>query len=676
MSSDPLLSGGPSDLLPPGDTVAARFDTLLSTISAGVFATDTVGRVTYANPSTLRVLGFTTEQLIGRTPEELGVLRFDVSGRPIEPRNAPLATAGRDRIGTVGAVIRYSGLSVPDVWLESQTTPLYDADGTQQGNVVSFVDVTDRFRLEAERLAGEEQLHDVLRLMVVGVMLVDTEGRIEYANAAAMGERAAAEVIGQLAADPSWNLCDDQRQPVPYEQLPVPTVLREQRAVNDVQLGVPLPDGGMRWMQVNATPRFSASGTLRGAVVTVEDVTERRQLAEQLSQAQKIEAIGLLAGGVAHDFNNLLTAILGNADLALGELASGPGVRAMIAEIRDAATRGSALTRQLLTFARKQVEQPQPVSLDQLTCGIERLLRRLIGEHIVLRRDGDDERDGSTRGDGSPSGARLWPVMIDPGQMEQVIVNLAINARDAMPNGGTLTLATRNVTIDARQAAPHPGVTAGDFVLLEVCDTGVGMSDEIKAHVFDPFFTTKPTGSGSGLGLSICHGVVKQAHGFIAVDSALGKGTTVSVYLPRSTRAVAALGADAAVPPRTGQDATGTIMLVEDDNAVRELVARVLRTAGYQVLVMPDGDAAIAEFERLTAAPDMLVTDIIMPGRGGPEVVRIARRRFPGLPVLFTTGYTDPTVVSDLPLDSSTGVLLKPFTSAQLLERVTALMTS
>lgn len=641
------------------DDVAVRLHTLVSTISAGIFETDNEGRVVYANPATLRVIGFTEEQFLGHRPHELGIVRYDVNGQVIEPHNAPLARAGRDCIQTVNATIRYSGLPVPDVWLESQTTPLYDANGQQKGVVVSFVDVTDRFRLEAERRAGQELVQDVLQLMRVGVMLVDIEGRIEYANPAALAGRSPADVIGQLAADPAWQLTDENGKTLPYEALPVPTVLREHRPVHDVQLGVPNSDnsreGAMRWLNVNATPRFGSQGQLRGAVLTVEDVTERRAMAEQLSQSQKIEGIGLLAGGVAHDFNNLLTAIIGNTDLALRDVQEQSELADIVREIRDAAIRGATLTRQLLTFARKQVVQPRAVQLDQLAIGIDRLLQRLLGEDIALRHAHDGQ---------------LWPVLIDPGQMEQVMMNMAINARDAMTHGGEFSITTRNVTLDASDVSTHAGVSPGDFVMLELRDTGVGMTEEVRAHLFQPFYTTKPVGSGSGLGLSICHGIVKQGRGFIVVDSAPGRGTAFRVFLPRSDTHVNDVRHANDALPATESSGVGTVMLVEDDDAVRRLATRMLRASGYIVHAVSGGEEAVVLSERLSPPPDVLVTDIVMPGMRGPDVARTMRLRYPDLPVLFITGYTDPSVVSDLSLDTTTGLLLKPFTGEQLRLRV------
>ncbi len=557
--------GSPSGSHPRGDArspeeverLAQRLDALLSTLAAGILEFDLDGRFTYANPEAQRTLGATQEELIGRTPEEIGFERYDEAGARIDPSRAPIQRAGREGHGVVKAVIRYVRQPTIDRWLESQSVALRSPSGESTGVAVSFVDVTDRFLLAAAERRGVERLNEVLRSMPTGVVLVDAEGRIEYANAAAAGISGLKpeDVIGQLVAHPAWQLTDEAGKVLPYDALPVPTVLRERRELRGVELGVPTLTGVVRWMRVGVFPLLETDGSLRGAVVTTEDTTERRALADQLLQAQKIEGIGQLAGGIAHDFNNLLTVILGNAELLLATGAADSPLASSVSEIRDAANRGATLTRQLLTFARKQVVQPRAVSLDRLTSALETLLKRTLGEEIVLRRSSD---------------ADLWLVKVDPGQMEQVLVNMAINARDAMPRGGSLVIETRNRTIGAQEAQGSPGIDPGDYVTLSISDTGTGMSREVVAHIFDPFFTTKGVGIGSGLGLSICHGVIKQARGFIEVDTELGRGTTFRVYLPRTADAITDPTAPLETPLARGM---GTILLVEDEEGVRSFVA-------------------------------------------------------------------------------------------------------
>ena len=638
--------------------LAEHLETLLSTLAAGVLETDAQGRLRYLNPAAMRTLGVTEQEILGKTVEELGIERYDESGQRIDPSRAPVMRAGRQREGTVRAVIRYVRPPAEQLWLESHTTPLRSATGELLGAVSSFIDVSDRYRLEAAKQASTDRMNEMLRAMAAGVLMVNAEGRIEYANttAAALSGLTPEDVTGQLAADPAWKLTDEHGVVMRYDDLPVPTVLRERREVRDVYLGVPVPDGSMRWLRVSASPLFHGDGVLRGAVVTMEDITERRALAEQLLQAQKIEGVGQLAGGIAHDFNNLLTTIIGNADLALDTAERGSPMADDLAEIRDAALRGAALTRQLLTFARKQVVQPRALYVDRLAAGTEKLLHRVLGEQIALQRHSD---------------ADLWAVRVDPGQLEQVIVNMAINARDAMPGGGSLTLATRNVHIDEREARANPGVEPGEFVTLRVSDTGTGIARELLPRLFEPFFTTKPIGSGSGLGLSICHGVVKQARGFITVESLVGHGTTFVVHLPRTmdevVETITAL-------PTTVAAGGGTVLVVEDEDSVRALVSRTLGAYGFEVLSAGSGAEAIATLDRLAGPLDLLITDVVMPGMRGSEIARALRARLPTLPVLFMTGYPEFRNDDEHALDTEVNVLLKPFTPAQLVRRVQKLL--
>jgi two-component system cell cycle sensor histidine kinase/response regulator CckA len=507
--------------------------------------------------------------------------------------------------------------------------------------------------LLSERL----QLHaaEVLQSMASGVMLVDAEGRVEYANPAAAGMAGLQpeDIVGQLVADPAWQLTDAAGTVLAYEDLPVPTALRERRAVRGVELGVPTLAGVMRWMRVSAQPLFEPDGTLRGAVVTTEDVTEQHNLADRLLQSQKIEGIGQLAGGMAHDFNNLLTVIIGNAELA----ARRPEDAAdEIAEILDAANRGASLTRQILTFARQQVVQARAVHLDHLIEEVESLLQRAVGEGIVLRRASDDD---------------LWPVRVDTGQMEQVLVNMVINARDAMPRGGSLLIETRNTLVGVRQAQRRAGVEAGEFVLLSITDTGTGMRPEMLTRIFDPFFTTKPLGSGTGLGLSICHGVVKQARGFIDVETEVGRGTTFKIYLPRTSDEPMRAEARTSTLITGGK---GTILLVEDQDAVRSLVERALTGYGYRVLSASSGRHAL-ELQERASRIDLVLTDMVMPEMSGVELANILRQRLPGLPVLYMTGYVDAGSAALLAPDEEENLLLKPFTPMQLLERVQQILS-
>ncbi|GLC28463.1 ATP-binding protein [Roseisolibacter agri] len=389
------------------------------------------------------------------------------------------------------------------------------------------------------------------------------------------------------------------------------------------------------------------------------DVTARRlaeralqESQEQLRRAQKMEALGRFAGGIAHDFNNLLTGILGYCDLALADLAPNAQEREDFEAIRVAAQRAASLTGQILAFSRGHVVQPVPLDLNEVLAGLESMLARVIGEHIRLT----GLRDPA-----------LHAVLADPGQLEQVIVNLALNARDAMPDGGTLTIGTRNVHVEAHDPA-HPGVAAGDWVVLELRDTGIGMDAETQARIFEPFFTTKERGKGTGLGLATVYGIVRQAGGAVQVRSAPGAGSVFTLYLPRTT-----VAPEARRPEHASGDVRGgseTVLLVEDEDAVRAIARETLARRGYDVLMASDGPGAVALARRHPTPIHLLLTDVIMPGMHGRELAETLLRDRPGMRVLFMSGYTEDEVLHRGISTEALAFIAKPFTPDALAARV------
>jgi len=408
-------------------------------------------------------------------------------------------------------------------------------------------------------------------------------------------------------------------------------------------------DGRIRVLYHNAVG-FVEDGRLVRVWGTHRDVTERRVLEEQLRQAQKMEAVGRLAGGIAHDFNNILTAILGTSDLMLGDLPADHPTRADVLEVRKAALRAAELTRQLLAYSRRQVLAPQHIDLNAVVAALEPMLRRLIGEDVQFE---------TALAEDSPA------VQADPNQIEQVVLNLAVNARDAMPNGGRLRIETRAITFAAGDTGPA-AVPPGEYVELAVIDTGTGMSDEVRVHLFEPFFTTKEVGKGTGLGLATVYGIVQQSGGHIAVDTAPERGTAMRIYFPRATAQPADEPVEIAAPqPRVpvGQ----TILLVEDEDAVRAFAQRALEGAGYRVVTAANGIAATAIAESRGAPVDLLLTDIVMPGMSGGELAERLGERWPGLAVLYVSGYVGD---GDLPAEAADALLPKPFDAETLLRRV------
>jgi PAS domain S-box-containing protein len=391
-----------------------------------------------------------------------------------------------------------------------------------------------------------------------------------------------------------------------------------------------------------------------------EDVTERRALEQQLRQAQKMEAIGRLAGGIAHDFNNLLMVISGYCEFLLERLGPDESLRGPAREIANAAERATSLTRQLLAFSRKQMLAPKVLDLNAVVTENLRMLTRLIGEDVELI---------------MVPGAENAAVKCDPGQIEQVILNLAVNARDAMPHGGKLTIETAEVSLDETYARYHPSVKPGDYVMLAITDTGHGMDAETQSHLFEPFFTTKGT-KGTGLGLSTVYGIVKQSGGYIWVYSEINKGTTFKIYMPRVTEAMESVSTNAAALPAMPVRGIDTILLVEDEANLRELTAQYLQNQGYTVLEAADAAAAIKICTAYTGPIHLLLTDVIMPGMNGRELAqRIAAIR-PGTKVLYMSGYTENVIGHDGTLAAGISLLQKPFTLQALNRKVREVLDS
>jgi two-component system cell cycle sensor histidine kinase/response regulator CckA len=412
-------------------------------------------------------------------------------------------------------------------------------------------------------------------------------------------------------------------------------------------------DGRYRWLREQQRVLRDADGLAVTVVVAWLDITDWRQLAEQFQQSQKMEAIGQLAGGVAHDFNNLLTVILAEADLALHVApASDAAQRESLDQIRKSAERAAQLTRQLLTFSRRQIVEPTAVNLNEVISGVDKMIRRLIGENVqvALKLEG-----------------AVNHTVADRGQIEQVLVNLVVNARDAMPKGGTLTIETENVRLDEAYAGSHAGVTPGDYVMMAVSDTGSGMSDDVKAHLFEPFFTTKQLGKGTGLGLATCYAIARQFGGHIGVYSEVGIGTTMRVYLPQLPSSAGAAEAAGPIESTGGKE---IILLVEDETQVRRVASRMLNALGYVVHEAPDAEQAITFLEGFADHVDLMLTDVVLPGMGGRALAECVAQMRPATRILFSSGYSDDMVLQHFLLDGEVTLLQKPFTSDSLATKV------
>ncbi len=496
-----------------------------------------------------------------------------------------------------------------------------------------------------------ESLNDV-------VFTVTDEGVLSYVSPSifAMSGYAPEELVGRPFS--AFILLDD----LPGLQQKMRATLGGRREPSEFRCRA--KDGRIRWVHSSSRPIIEGD-RITGLRGVLSDITERKQaetkreqLEAQLLQSQKMESIGRLAGGVAHDFNNCLNVIRGFTQMCLADLREGEPLADHLGQVLKASDRAASLTRQLLAFGRKQVLQPEVLDLNQVLAEMEKMLRQIIGEDIELVRLPAPD---------------LGLIKADPGQLGQVIMNLAVNARDAMPEGGRLTIETKNVQLDAEYAARHEEVAAGPYVMVAVTDTGIGMDEQTLSRLFEPFFTTKSAGRGTGLGLSTAYGIVKQSGGSICVDSELGRGTTFKLYLPRKLSAVATA---AAKPRPIPLRATGdeTILVVEDEEALRQLTARLLENAGYTVLSAADGEQALATYERHAGRIDLLLTDVVMPRMNGRLLAERLTKAGPALKILYMSGYTDDAILHHGVLDTGTQFLAKPFTEVDLTRKIRAVL--
>ncbi|HET9784622.1 MAG TPA: response regulator, partial [Terriglobales bacterium] len=465
-----------------------------------------------------------------------------------------------------------------------------------------------------------------------------------------LGLSSASELEGKNVHD----LCHHSRRdgsPYPAAECVLRQAIQEGKSLRLDEETFWRADGSSFPGDVHINP-LRRNGEILGAVVAISDASERQSLRAQFQQAQKMEAVGRLAAGVAHDFNNLLTVINGYSELLLArpEVFSHHAPTATkLAGILKAGERAAGLTRQLLAFSRQQVLEPRLLDLNQLLKEMDPLLRRVIGEDLELT---------------TACEPALGTVKADPGQLSQILMNLVVNARDAMPSGGRLTVETANVVLDETYCATHPEITPGAYVMFAVTDTGTGMDAPTLARLFEPFFTTKPVGRGTGLGLATVHGIVKENGGSIAAYSELGHGTSMKVYLPRQG-APADAAADRSIEVARGSE---TILLVEDEDAVRRVVSEILSTQGYQVVAASRPTQAVELARR--QRPDLVITDVVMPEMDGRALVTQLTTLHPGLAVLFASGYPDRAIAQHRELDPGVAFIQKPFTSAVLAAKV------
>ena len=537
--------------------------------------------------------------------------------------------------------------TTPDgrAWLV-RGSPVKDERGRVTGAVEVTGEITGRRRAEEALRAQRDFAESLVDTARVVILILDGEGKVVRFNPFAQELTGYSE---EEALGKDWFatfLPDDDRpriqdlfrtimSGVPARGIVNPILARDGRRIL------------VRWY--NSLLR-DAQGNVIGVLSIGHDITEIREKEEQLRQAVKMEGIGRLAGGIAHDFNNMMAIIRGYADL-LAKSVSDEQQQEDVGKIRTAAGRAAGLTKQLLAFSRRQVVQPRTIQLNDVILGMDSMLRRVIGEDVELN---------------TVAAKRLWPVTADPAQIEQVILNLVVNAREAMPDGGKLTIRTANATLGRSRAARLPDVAPGKYAVLSVSDTGVGMTDEVKAHVFEPFFTTKEVGEGTGLGLATCYGIIKQNDGHIEVESEPGKGATFRLYLPRSRAPAEKAGAEALPPAGRLREGRETILVAEDEEPVRQLIVRVLREAGYTVLETANAREALPLGEHYEGPIHLLVTDVIMPGTGGKNLAARLTEKRPDMKVLYISGYAGQLSLGQEPGLDGAVFLAKPFSPGEL----------
>jgi two-component system, cell cycle sensor histidine kinase and response regulator CckA len=625
-----------------------RFREMLAIVHVVAMLLDADGKITFCNDYLAKLTGYQKEELIGQDwferyihPDQYETVKnlfFEgIAKGAIIPHNE-------------NDIVSRDGARFSIFW---NNTILRDPDGRVIGTASLGIDITERKRAENERLQLSRHIEMLMQSTGEGIYGVDLEGNCTFINQAAL------QMLGyqqeELLGQNMHQMIHHKRKdgsPYPVEECPIYRAfltgdsLRGSNETLWTRDGLPIP------VEYSSYP-VQEYEQITGAVVTFIDITERKTLEDQFRQSQKMEAIGRLAGGIAHDFNNLLTAIIGYSEILLAQFKQASPSYEHIEEIHKAGSRAANLTSQLLAFSRKQLLQPKRLDLNVVIADMEKLLSRLIGEDIDLI---------------AVPAIDLGQVMADRGQIEQVIMNLAVNARDAMPAGGKLTLETQNVTLSEDYVHTHPGVEPGRYVMLALNDTGIGMDARTLGLIFEPFFTTKEAGKGTGLGLSTVYGIIKQSGGHIAVYSEKGHGTSFRIYLPR----IDAASAIAETSPETVQVASGseTILVVEDDRAVRMLSRRVLEQAGYRVREATNGPEALRLYGSIEEGIDLLLTDVVMPEMNGRELAQRLWERNPQLKVLFMTGYTTNAIIHHEMLEQGVAILQKPFTPGVLTTRV------
>jgi two-component system cell cycle sensor histidine kinase/response regulator CckA len=619
-----------------------RYRLIIESTSEGVWLSDASFRTTYVNQRAADMLGYTREEMIGES------MFMCLTEEACEP--AMTMRERRMRGGSETYQSSYRRKDGSTCWTLAKANTILDESGRFAGSVELFTDVSGQRQLEAARdhlAAIVESSEDT----IVGISL---GGVITSWNFGA--EKLYQYSRGEAVGRPLYFLVPREAE---AEQRRILATVASGEAVGQYESKRVRKDGSLVDVAIIMSPVRDALGAIVGVSKIGRDLTARRvaeaahrKTEDQFRQAQKMEAVGRLAGGIAHDFNNLLSVVMSYASLAMDGLKVGDPLLADLREIETAGRRATELTKQLLAFSRQQILQPRVVDLNRIIAGMGSMLRRLLGEDVELT---------------TVLGQEVGRVLADPGQLEQVVMNLAVNARDAMPQGGKLTIATSNTVLELGQISGPVDAVPGPYVLLAISDNGVGMDAETRSRIFEPFFTTKPVGKGTGLGLATVFGIVQQSGGYVSAYSELGVGTTFKIHLPRTDRGADPVVDGAPPPLLRGNE---TILLVEDEAQVRVVAATILRRYGYNVLETSNGGEAYLVSREFPAKIHLLLTDVVMPRMSGRKLSEELASQRPEMKVLFASGYTDDAIVHHGVLESGVALLQKPFTPEGLLRKV------
>ena len=620
------------------------FQTTLEKIDDAVITTDADMRVQFMNPAGEEFTGWRFAEAGGKLLYDILGLQDRETGKTVVLPEGGKHAASKKSKGTVlYTIVSKTG---EERSVQVSLTPFYDRVGNMLGRVIVLHDYTAREAAVSAIQQSEERYREFFQNNLAGDFISSAKGDILTCNLSF------ANILGFDTPEEVMKYNLSTFFPEYGRDGAFLKVLEREKRLTNHNLEFTGRDSQPLFLTANIIPEFSNGGALEEIKWYIIDKTENRKIQEQLLQAQKMEGIGRLAGGIAHDFNNLLGAIIGYTDLLLDSLPENDPIRTDLESIRKAGRKAAALTRQLLAFSRRQVLQPKVIDINTLIIDLEKMLKRLLPENIKLLSVLDDH---------------VGRIKVDPIQLEQVLINLAVNSRDAMPDGGKLTISSMNVNIKEEVSKEHFGIPRGAYVCIKVADTGEGFSEEMKSRIFEPFFTTKAPGEGTGLGLSTAYGIIKQSEGFIFLESELNQGSTFFIYLPRSE---ADITKTEDVPPVVHAKGTESILLVEDEEVFREMVNKALEKYGYNVLNAGNPGEALLICEQYANPIHLLITDVVMPHLSGIKLAERLLKIRPEMKVLYISGYFNSASAKQPEFGRDTSFLQKPFSPTDLEQMV------